>query len=662
VDDITYSAVLEAGHRDESPAKKHYDRNLAAGSAYALHTFGLYTPGRFTLGYSLSAMREHGGAYARIEVIKGGNQRVLFQELNLLGPDGGDSSSGGGVLSGVLEPDAYKIEISVSSGNGRRVGGIFPDFASGRGNARASLSLAIETSTAVRWTSGTDGAFGTSARWADGIGVNRVPGAGDQARFDADSAYTVSFGGAAATKSLNVAAGDVTFDMGGHTWNLASRGAVGGTDGAGALRVRGGRVSALTGGVTGRLSLDHDATWESRLAHVQHPGATLEVEVKNENNLGRLTSPQSVTVGGELKVRLAPDHAAKPSARYPVVDAASLQGTFSNPNDVVTFDRPGAPEGARKASFEINYAAAPGAVTLENYSSGVAHVLTAGVNSRSQATPLEADGGASAATVDAAFFPLLNLAAGDTAPGAVNLNASESGNKQRLLNRIDAIAAAPSLRHGDTVFIYLTGHGLGLIENGPERPVPTRVDPQSTVTATSSANEVIKLGGGERISDDELAQAIRGGKWDEVYKVFLIDACYSGGFWDGGDGKDLSSLPRSAMIASATESDIALYDVGSGQTVFSKAVANAMIGVGSLEGLTWDDLLLRIATEYEQPSVVGSVLGIEEFYGQEFTHSPHLFAAATDDFRLGTSVPEPSGVAVVLVGITAQCARRRRAC
>jgi hypothetical protein len=53
-----------------------------------------------------------------------------------------------------------------------------------------------------------------------------------------------------------------------------------------------------------------------------------------------------------------------------------------------------------------------------------------------------------------------------------------------------------------------------------------------------------------RLYDDELASLFSSPKWDQVNKVFVVGACYSGGFVPS-----LTRLPHAAVIASAAEGD-----------------------------------------------------------------------------------------------------------
>ena len=50
-----------------------------------------------------------------------------------------------------------------------------------------------------------------------------------------------------------------------------------------------------------------------------------------------------------------------------------------------------------------------------------------------------------------------------------------------------------------------------------------------------------------------------GDPWSQIQKTFILDACFSGGFWNGNDSDgtgDLKSLPLTRLIASSSEDQL----------------------------------------------------------------------------------------------------------
>jgi hypothetical protein len=91
---------------------------------------------------------------------------------------------------------------------------------------------------AFRWTGGS-GAFGDSENW-EGI---TVPQVADDALFDKDESYDVSFSASAASNNVTIKAGQVTFDLSGFEYDLTQNLAV---NEAANLRIKGGLLEAAT--------------------------------------------------------------------------------------------------------------------------------------------------------------------------------------------------------------------------------------------------------------------------------------------------------------------------------------------------------------------------------------------------------------------------------
>ena len=132
------------------------------------------------------------------------------------------------------------------------------------------------------------------------------------------------------------------------------------------------------------------------------------------------------------------------------------------------------------------------------------------------------------------------------------------GGESNLADVRDAVGRlAARVRPGDGLIFYFCGHGSFLedIDEG-ETPVwipfiemDNRSDEYLLVTDRSVVHHV---------SDDLLLSEDWFGNdtWAEVDKVFLLDACHSGGFMgdhNPDDDGDLEKLPRTAVLAAAPE-------------------------------------------------------------------------------------------------------------
>ncbi|MCA9100883.1 MAG: hypothetical protein KDA63_07040, partial [Planctomycetales bacterium] len=139
------------------------------------------------------------------------------------------------------------------------------------------------------WINPAGGPFETTTNW----NPQAVPTAADNAIFDLDSAYTVTFAGDADTLGVSVLTDDVTWDLGSHTYTLGDVTVLGeAADDAGHLTVVNGTVEGRTVsmgrtlGGEGSLTVSTGATWN-------HPLSTMVV---GRNGAGALTVEDGGTV------------------------------------------------------------------------------------------------------------------------------------------------------------------------------------------------------------------------------------------------------------------------------------------------------------------------------------------------------------------------------
>ena len=152
------------------------------------------------------------------------------------------------------------------------------------------------------------------------------------------------------------------------------------------------------------------------------------------------------------------------------------------------------------------------------------------------------------------------------------------------------------VQSGDTFVFYLGTHGA-YEDDGDEVPVFVTTSLLSLQGKETTGDEVLLLGtDGDYLTDDALHGLFAHPDWAGVNKLFVIDACMSGGFWGttaDGDTGDLASLPRSALVAASTEQKFSYSFPPTGITYLAYALSDALDGLatgGALETLSFADL------------------------------------------------------------------------
>lgn len=107
-----------------------------------------------------------------------------------------------------------------------------------------------------------------------------------------------------------------------------------------------------------------------------------------------------------------------------------------------------------------------------------------------------------------------------------------------------------------------------------------------------------------------MAQSFAGEQWQSVNKLFILDCCYAGGFWDSVSKTAISSLPRAALLAAApagVKADAVGVPTGppwQGATGF--ALANVLQGLTSAPSIPYTDLINGIHTQFQTPELHGN--------------------------------------------------------
>ena len=145
-----------------------------------------------------------------------------------------------------------------------------------------------------------------------------------------------------------------------------------------------------------------------------------------------------------------------------------------------------------------------------------------------------------------------------------------------------------NIKPKDEFIFYYAGHGItggnhGEIaeRNGSNYFTIYRHD-GSEEQIQWADDEGLKYENGDILWDDQLTNLFRGSKWDDVKKMFILDACFSGGFLFGGDG-DLDDLPNARLIASSREDQLA-------QMLFIGQIPSSSILTGVLRDGIHDNL------------------------------------------------------------------------
>lgn len=264
---------------------------------------------------------------------------------------------------------------------------------------------------------------------------------------------------------------------------------------------------------------------------------------------------------------------------------------------------------------------------------------------------------------------------------SVSLTLQSTDGKQKIQDSLNAMKVSP----GDTVIFYYSGHGQSFASVGGKGETPVNIlngygandgDPTTNAWKNNTSDETIQLGAlydgvaahsDRYLSDDELAAMfLNDPKWVGVRKVFIVDACYGGGFWQTGvsnDFGDLNRLDNVHFLAAAPETMRArTVTDGSGLGLWTeKAFLPALKDLGL--NSTWADLQTEIdrniadwnaqssrdifGVSYAKDGVYDPIVGFEPLTG---------FNANSPDFDMkstvfSASVPEPTTLVLLLFAL-----------
>jgi probable HAF family extracellular repeat protein len=294
------------------------------------------------------------------------------------------------------------------------------------------------------------------------------------------------------------------------------------------------------------------------------------------------------------------------------------------------------------------------------------HVLSVGVRDN----PSNHGGDISAERVRDAFSLLPGVAAGTNA--ILTLNTSSGNGRQALEAAVNSMRANPNLKPGDTFIFYINSHGFYDLV-GDEAGVLAQNDAHNlTHRELTTGDEHFYLGGpagsSNNISDDDFSSLFVDSKWQGVNKLFIIDACYAGGFWRPwitGDTGDLARLNKSAVIAASSELDFSWAHLDNATGLSVGNLGSALVeALGDLSNgtFTYQELFdaINSAGSVRYGSGTGRIQNFSDNWNIDVESSFSLYGDTTTDFSMVIEVPEPSLAAFLMVIATALILRRTR--
>lgn len=230
---------------------------------------------------------------------------------------------------------------------------------------------------------------------------------------------------------------------------------------------------------------------------------------------------------------------------------------------------------------------------------------------------------------------------------------------QDILNTLSAVSQRAGPQDG--FLFYYSGHGGYVLEPNHEVPGEGPSPPRDAV------DETLWLGAGSAIKDDDLTLSLKG-FLSSVNKLVFLDACFTGGFWNGeskaspngGDLGDLENVPYTTLIAAADERSTAPGSSG---------ITYRFIADVQAKGLSLDTATLTtLSTMFDRikgptgTSTLGIRKGDPNY--DPGTYDPLAFTSPVDIYNTpvfaSNLVPEPDGVDLVALGLIAGVVSRKR--
>ena len=289
------------------------------------------------------------------------------------------------------------------------------------------------------------------------------------------------------------------------------------------------------------------------------------------------------------------------------------------------------------------------------------HVLCIGVRD----TPSKHGGDWAAYKVSQAFESLGTIE--DT--NLVTFTTENSNTSDYIRNSVNEMKLR--VRPGDTFVFYINCHG-DWRPTGKEAEVNAQYDPNDLdLRKKTTGNEYLYLSrgnSGDNMDDDTFTGLFVDETWEQVNKLFIMNCCFSGGFWGtttNGDTGDLARLSKVALIASASEADFSWAardsDLGLNLGVLGTSLAAALDSMKGKESISFEDLYAAIDANGKLfAGLKGYIEGVEDNWLVEAPISFDLLAAKSGDFQGTIPAPEPATLSLLALGGLAALLRKRR--
>jgi len=242
------------------------------------------------------------------------------------------------------------------------------------------------------------------------------------------------------------------------------------------------------------------------------------------------------------------------------------------------------------------------------------------------------------------------------------LSTAGTGQKQAIIDALSRIEA--DLAPGDSFLLYMGAHG-GFMQTGNEPEVFAQNNPDNVDSRELTTGDeywyLSRTNDDENITDNLLTSLLSSTKWDSADKLFLLDHCYSGGFFGYEDvAADLASLPNAGVISASTEANFgyaALDGTGRywgrlGQSLVSVLGRAEMAGI---DMLSYGDLFNALQVDASQKNgELGYVTGLpEDLWSAPVVMESSFSGNSTFNFGFALRsavVPEPATVSLFCMG------------
>jgi len=240
-------------------------------------------------------------------------------------------------------------------------------------------------------------------------------------------------------------------------------------------------------------------------------------------------------------------------------------------------------------------------------------------------------------------------------------------NRVALEEKINSIRAA--VAPGDSFVFYIACHG-GYDTIGDELPVLSEYKDEIQRGDERLGLSTILWNKSQNISDDDFSALFLDSKWQDVNKLFIIDCCFSGGFFgktDLGDTGDLAGVSKTALIASASEGKFSYSTLDEDMNLafhnLGTAFVNVLTNLKDQDRITYQELFDGIQNEGKQfqglDGYINDLDDLKSLWGVEMPMSFGPTGTFSQDFELTLGIPEPTMLALLTVGWVVFLLRRK---